>query len=673
MAHWESLPFLGVGALLLGAAALVAVAQPRSPPHRYFAAFLALVGLNFLFNWIANAYGVQGDLKSSAWFRAGTLLNVFDAAALLYFVSIWPRRSHVARRASLAAAILVVVAAFTLVALADKSALVRPGLARAAFLGVFLAAYVGSLGIAVVSLRKARFDSTRRDAAALFAGLLVVVVPRVGLVETDLELFPGGAASWGAIATRVALASLMLLLALLPLRALEAPTRRIARPWLGVALAFLVAVFLTWVLAPLLPTYDDVLSTLYTTRWVLFLFLVGAAFSRRALLEVDLRRAAGVRTPTALLAAFAAFLFARATLPLGPTHAGADGAPLVLAALVGIVVGVGVGGAVPGWARALAQAERERVYRELLEAALEMDPSGARSRLAHARARLGITEERHAALAARLSAPEAGDGELPEGLRAIAPLASGATCRTWLARRGEASVVVKVLLPELALSPATRRRFLEEAQRLSRVRSAHVVDVLDVHEHPPAIVLRCAPGGNLANAVRKEGTWDEARLRRLAHDLLVGLGDLHAAGLVHGDVKPENVLLDADGSALLADLGIARESPAPDATRSDAASADGTGTLLYLAPEQIRGSSASVASDLHALGAVLVFAATGRHYLRAEGLADFDARRVIVEAPCDLAALPPSLRPLLAALLAKRVQERPADAAAALLLADTPR
>lgn len=213
-------------------------------------------------------------------------------------------------------------------------------------------------------------------------------------------------------------------------------------------------------------------------------------------------------------------------------------------------------------------------------------------------------------------------------------------------------VAVKTIRPGANLEDALR-----EARALAAVSHPGVVTLHDVVRDGDQLhlVLEHAPGGSLAERLRG-GALRPEEWRRAAADLSEALGALHDAGLVHGDVKPSNVLIAADGRAKLADLGIARWQDA-DATRHDLADAPPSGTLRYLAPEQARGARASAASDQYALAATLVEAWRGRALVEprpretaSELLARIargeDVAEALASLPSDVAeALRPALAP----------------------------
>ena len=162
-----------------------------------------------------------------------------------------------------------------------------------------------------------------------------------------------------------------------------------------------------------------------------------------------------------------------------------------------------------------------------------------------------------------------------------------------------AAVAVKVLRPERAEDADARARFVREARLAARIESRHVVPVLEVAES--YLVLPYYSRGSLALRLREEQKLGLDQSVRLAAELGRGLDALHEHGILHRDVKPSNVLLAEDGTAALADFGLARASNSTRITR------DGqiVGTPHYLAPELIEGAEATRASDLYALGCLL--------------------------------------------------------------------
>jgi predicted Ser/Thr protein kinase len=170
-------------------------------------------------------------------------------------------------------------------------------------------------------------------------------------------------------------------------------------------------------------------------------------------------------------------------------------------------------------------------------------------------------------------------------------------------------VAVKALRPAIAADPNARRRLAREVETMRRVRSPFVAEILDadVTSDPPYIVTRYVSGRTLEEVVGEGRPLTGRQLARVASGLALALAAVHAAGVVHRDLKPGNVML-AGGEPVVIDFGIAQ---VPDATRLTQ-SGMFMGTPGYLAPELIEGKPSGPASDVHSWGATVAFAATGR-------------------------------------------------------------
>jgi len=192
-------------------------------------------------------------------------------------------------------------------------------------------------------------------------------------------------------------------------------------------------------------------------------------------------------------------------------------------------------------------------------------------------------------------------------------LGEGGMASVYLARDEELDrpVAIKLLADNLAGDEAFRERFLREARIAAGLAHANVVAVFDAGEEDgrPYIVMEYVDGETLADSLaRAGGRLAPGRAVDLALQACAGLEHAHAAGLVHRDVKPHNLLLRTDGVLKVADFGIVR---AAEATRMTEI---GTvlGTAAYLAPEAAKGEDATAAADIYALGAVLYELLTGR-------------------------------------------------------------
>ena len=226
----------------------------------------------------------------------------------------------------------------------------------------------------------------------------------------------------------------------------------------------------------------------------------------------------------------------------------------------------------------------------------------------------------------------------------------------YLARDPEQrSVAVKILRPAVAGDPNARRRLAREVETMRRVRSPFVAEVLDtdVSSETPYIVTRYVPGRTLDEVVTQEGPLSGSRLIRLAAGLADALAAIHAAGVVHRDLKPGNVML-MNGDPVVIDFGIAQ---ALDSTRLTMTGMF-MGTPGYLSPEVIEGQSSTSFSDVHAWGATVAFAATGRPPFGSGSYETIFYR--IVNGQPDLSGVPAPMAELLAAALRRDPAQRPA-------------
>ena len=226
----------------------------------------------------------------------------------------------------------------------------------------------------------------------------------------------------------------------------------------------------------------------------------------------------------------------------------------------------------------------------------------------------------------------------------------------YLARDPEQrSVAVKILRPAVAGDPNARRRLAREVETMRRVRSPYVAEVLDtdVTCETPYIVTRYVPGRTLDEVVTQEGPLSGARLIRVAAGLADALAAIHAAGVVHRDLKPGNVML-MNGDPVVIDFGIAQ---ALDSTRLTMTGMF-MGTPGYLSPEVIEGQNSTSFSDVHAWGATVAFAATGRAPFGTGSYETIFYR--IVNGKPDLSGVPGPMAELLAAALRRDPAQRPA-------------
>jgi eukaryotic-like serine/threonine-protein kinase len=192
------------------------------------------------------------------------------------------------------------------------------------------------------------------------------------------------------------------------------------------------------------------------------------------------------------------------------------------------------------------------------------------------------------------------------------PLGHGAMATVDLARDVELDrpVALKRLAENLARDAELRARFLREARLAARLAHPNVVRVYDVGEDDgrPFIAMEYVDGETLADLLARRGELPPGEAAALGVQICRALEAAHAAGLVHRDVKPHNLLLRKDGQLKLGDFGIAFGLGGTRLTTAGTV----LGTAAYLAPEQARGEDVTAAADLYGLGAVLYELLTGR-------------------------------------------------------------
>ncbi|WP_412566234.1 MDR family MFS transporter [Streptomyces nojiriensis] len=246
--------------------------------------------------------------------------------------------------------------------------------------------------------------------------------------------------------------------------------------------------------------------------------------------------------------------------------------------------------------------------------------------------------------------------------RLIARLGAGGMGLVYLGRsEAGRTVAVKVVQAEFAGNPEFRRRFAREVAAARRVGGSWTAAVLDADTEAavPWVATQYIPGPDLQTVVARQfGPLPEDSVRTLANRLALALRAVHEAGLIHRDLKPSNVLVTVDGPRVI-DFGIAR---AMDSLTGDSLHTR-TGMLIgspgFMSPEQVRGLELSPASDVFCLGAVLVYAATGRMLFGATDTGLNAHLFRIAEEEADLTGVPDSLVDLVGACLHKDPARRP--------------
>ena len=257
-------------------------------------------------------------------------------------------------------------------------------------------------------------------------------------------------------------------------------------------------------------------------------------------------------------------------------------------------------------------------------------------------------------------------GRLLDGRYAVtARIAHGGMATVYLAMdtRLDRQVALKVMHAELARDEEFVRRFIGEAKSVARLSHQNVVAVFDQGSDGPFLYLAMeyVPGRTLKEVLRERGRFTPAAALDIMAGVLDGLAAAHASGIVHRDVKPENVLLTADGRLKVADFGLARAQAAAGHTRAGLL----IGTVAYLPPEQVTGDSTGPRSDVYSAGVVLFELLTGRQPFTGDTPIAVAYQHVNqdVPAPSTLAPdIPAAVDQLVLAATSRDPALRPADA-----------
>lgn len=221
-------------------------------------------------------------------------------------------------------------------------------------------------------------------------------------------------------------------------------------------------------------------------------------------------------------------------------------------------------------------------------------------------------------------------------------------------------VAIKLLPPTLAAHGSLRARFLREARTAARLSQPNIIQIFAVDEIGEFVfyVMAFVDGETLGHRVARIGPLPPPEAARILREVAWALAYAHAQGVVHRDVKPENILLERDtGRAMVADFGIARVARAS----SDSGAGEILGTPEYMSPEQAAGESVDGRSDLYSLGAVGYYALTGRAPFVGTTASSVMAQHLTKPAPALMAVAPAVPRPLAQALdrcLAKPPDDR---------------
>jgi len=254
------------------------------------------------------------------------------------------------------------------------------------------------------------------------------------------------------------------------------------------------------------------------------------------------------------------------------------------------------------------------------------------------------------------------------GFRIVSTIGEGAMGTVFRAETVDGQLVaLKILAPHLSRDERFRQRFLRESRIAAALRHPYVVPVITAGDEDGALflVMEYVDGPDLRELLRREGHLEQKRALMLLSNVADALDAAHAAGLVHRDVKPANILVRGappNERALVCDFGLARHIASVDSLTSDRAF---VGTVDYVSPEQIEGDAIDGRVDVYSLGCVLFEALTGeRPFSRNSELATVYAHlsEPVPKATDSRPELPEALDAVLATALAKHADDRYATA-----------
>jgi DNA-binding response OmpR family regulator len=258
-------------------------------------------------------------------------------------------------------------------------------------------------------------------------------------------------------------------------------------------------------------------------------------------------------------------------------------------------------------------------------------------------------------LAARVEGHLLGARVRIPGIRVLRLIGEGGMSRVYLASRekDDEPLVVKILRSQVTDDKLALERFMEEYTLVERIRSRHVAKIYGhgVSEGHAYLVMEFFDGGDLNKRLGGKPAMPADALR-IFRELMFALGDIHEFGVLHRDLKPQNLMFRADGSLAIVDFGIAKHIDSVDRTGHG----EILGTPRYMSPEQVRGMALDLRTDIYSAGVLLYQMLTGKHM--------FDAATAIEVALQHLNTTPPALPEALAAYqrLIDKLVEKDRDA-----------
>lgn len=235
-------------------------------------------------------------------------------------------------------------------------------------------------------------------------------------------------------------------------------------------------------------------------------------------------------------------------------------------------------------------------------------------------------------VAARLEGHTLGARVHVPGIRVLRLIGEGGMSRVYLASResDDEPLVVKVLRPEVTQDKISLDRFLQEYSLIERIASRHVAHI---HGHGVSaehayLVMEFFDGGDLMKRLAGNALPPEQALQ-IFSELMYALGDIHEQGILHRDLKPQNLMFRADGSLAIVDFGIAKHVDAVDRTGHG----EILGTPRYMSPEQVRGLTLDLRTDIYSAGVLLYQMLVGKHLFEGDTAVEVALHHINTQPP----------------------------------------
>ena len=235
-------------------------------------------------------------------------------------------------------------------------------------------------------------------------------------------------------------------------------------------------------------------------------------------------------------------------------------------------------------------------------------------------------------LAARMEGHSLGARVVIPGIKVLHLIGEGGMSRVYLASRvsDDEPLVVKILRPEVTSERNALARFLEEYSMVERIQSRHVARIYahGASEGHAYLVMEFFEGGDLSQRLAGKALRPEEAVK-LFRELMFALGDIHEKGILHRDLKPQNLMFRTDGSLAIVDFGIAKDVDAVDRTSHG----EILGTPRYMSPEQVQGRALDLRTDIYSAGVLLYQMLTGQHLFDGETAVEVALHHLNTEPP----------------------------------------